>query len=236
MHKFVSTCRPCLRAMPRTLKEPLKPTLLPDRPWQQVHAEYKGPIGKRYYLHTFIDQFSKYLVVEVCDNTSWAKMEPQLDRVTGLLGNMDVLIPDGGPPYNSHDFKKYVEKKGIKHHLCAPENPMANGFVEVFQKVLAKMVLTAVAERRDLRKVIDSYLMAYRTAPHKTTGLSSYKMTFGRKMKTKLPQNLKRKIGSDREEEARAKQDHKKGQQKNAFDERQKAKDKKLNRGDEVLI
>ena len=38
---------------------------------------------------------------------------------------------------------------------------MVNGFVEVFLKVLAKMVHTAVVERKDLRKVIDSYLMAY---------------------------------------------------------------------------
>jgi hypothetical protein len=51
-------------------------------------------------------------------------------RVTGLLGNMDMLITNGGPPYNSHDFKKYMEKKGIKHHLCTPENPMANGMGE----------------------------------------------------------------------------------------------------------
>jgi hypothetical protein len=79
----------------RTLKEPLKPTVLPDSPWQRAHADYKGPIGQKYYLHTFINQFSKYLVVEVCENTSWAKMEPQLDRVMGLLGNMDVLIKDG---------------------------------------------------------------------------------------------------------------------------------------------
>ena len=64
--------------------------------------------------------------------------------MTGLL--------DGGLPYNSHDFEKYMEKKGIKHHLCTPENPIANGFVEVFQKVLAKMVHTAVAEKKDPRK------------------------------------------------------------------------------------
>ena len=47
VHKLVSTCRPCLAAVPGTLKEPLKPTLLPDGPWQQVHADYKGPIGKK---------------------------------------------------------------------------------------------------------------------------------------------------------------------------------------------
>ena len=76
--------------------EPLKPTMLPDGAWQQVHADYKGPIGRKYYLHTFIDQYSKYPLVEVCKNTSWDKMEPQLDRVTGLLGNMEVLVTDGG--------------------------------------------------------------------------------------------------------------------------------------------
>ena len=176
VHKLVSTCRPCLATVPGTQKEPLKPTLLPDAAWQRVHADYKGPIGKQYYLHTFIDQYSKYPVVEICDNTSWAQMEPQLDRVTGLLGNMEVLITDGGPPYSSHEFKKYMNKKGIQHHLCAPENPMANGFVEVFQKVLAKMVHTAIAEKKDVKKEIEHYLMAYRAAPHKTTGLSPYEM------------------------------------------------------------
>jgi hypothetical protein len=149
---------------------------------------------------------------------------------------MEVLVTDGGPPYSSHEFTKYVEKKGIKHHLCAPENPMANGFVEVFQKVLAKMVHTAVAKKKDPRRVIDHYLMAYRAAPHKTTGLSPYEMMFGRKMRTKLPQNLQKRKGSDREEEARAKHDEKKKQQKKAFDARQKAKEKKLKAGDEILI
>ena len=38
---------------------------------------------------------------------------------------------------------------------------MANSFMEVFQKVLAKIVHTVVVERRDPRKVIDSYLLAY---------------------------------------------------------------------------
>ena len=137
---------------------------------------------------------------------------------------------------SSHDFQKYLEKKGIKHHLCAPENPMANGFVEVFQKVLAKMVHTAVAEKKDPRRVIDHYLMAYRAAPHKTTGLSPYEMMFGRKMRTKLPQNLLKKKGSDREEEARAMHDQKKDVQKKAYNHKKKAKEKKLRAGDEVLI
>ena len=55
-------------------------------------------------------------------------------------------------------------------------------------------------------------------------------------MKTKLPQNLPRKKGSEKEEEARARHDRKKSEQKTVFDKKQKAKEKKLNQGDEVLI
>ena len=74
------------------------------------------------------------------------------------------------------------------------------------------MVHMTVAEKGDPRKVINSYLMAYRATLHKTTGLSPYEMKFGRKIKTKLPQNLKKKKGSDREDEARARHDLKKSQ------------------------
>ena len=109
------------------------PTMLPDQAWQQVHADFKGPIGKRYYLRTFIGQFSKYPVVEMCDSTSWEKMEPQLDRVTSMLGNMEVPVTDGGPPYSGHQFAKYMKERGIKHHTFTPESPQSNSFVEVFQ-------------------------------------------------------------------------------------------------------
>ena len=120
---FVEECRPCQIANPQTEQEPLKPTLLPDGAWQIVHADFKGPIGGKWYVHTFIDQFSKYPIVEVCKSTSWEHMKPQLQRITSLWGYMDTLVTDGGPPYDSHKFKQYMEDKGIYHHICTPENP-----------------------------------------------------------------------------------------------------------------
>ena len=64
VRKYVETCLACQADNPSTDQEPLKPTKLPDRPWRYIHADYKGPIGKKYYLHTFIDQYTKYPVVE----------------------------------------------------------------------------------------------------------------------------------------------------------------------------
>ena len=232
---YVETCKPCMAALPSTQQEPLRPTLLPDRAWQQVHADFKGPIGGKYYLHTFIDQFSKYPLVEVCTSTSWEKMKPQLENVTGMMGIMEILVTDGGPPYDSHSFKQYVRKMGINHHICTPENPQANGFVEVFQKVLIKMVHTAVVEKKDPREVIHQYLMAYRAAPHKTTGKSPYEMMFRRKMKTKIPQRMMRKDSAE-EVVTREKHDKEKLKQKEASDKRRRSRKKEVKAGDKIMI
>ena len=154
----MESCLACQAAEPRSGQEPLKPTMLPERPWQCLHADFKGPIGKKFYLHTFIDQYTKYPVVDLCTSTSWEAMEPMIENTLGLFGNVDSLTTDGGPPYNSRQFSKFAKKMGFHHHICTPENPQANGFVEVFQKVLVKMVHTAVVEGEDPKKVVQRYL------------------------------------------------------------------------------
>ena len=232
---YVETCRPCQAAVPGTGQEPLKPTLLPDRPWQMVHADFKGPIGKKYYLHTVIDQYSKFPMVEVCTSTSWEQMEPMLENAMSMLGNVEQLTTDGGPPYDSHGFEMFAKRMGFKHHICTPENPQANGFVEAFQKVLVKMVHTAVIEKQDPKKVVHRYLASYRAAPHKTTGKSPYELLFNRKMQTKLPQ-LSIKVNKKLDREVRSKHDDEKEKQKKYVDERRKAKEKKIEKGDQILI
>ena len=124
---------------------------------------------------------------------------------------------------------------GFKHRICTPENPQANGFVEVFQKVLIKMIHTTVAEKKDPRKVIHGYLASYRAAPHKTTGKSPYEMMFNRKMVTKLPQ-VKKKINEKLDKEVRSKHNAEKEKQKNYSDDKRKAKEKRIVPGDKILV
>ena len=209
--------------------------MLPDRPWQWVHADFKGPIGKRYYLHTIIDQYTKYPVVDIVASTSWEEMEPVVEKNMAMFGNVEKLTTDGGPPYNSKGFATYVKQMGITHHICTPENPQANGFVEVFQKVLIKMVHTAVVEGKDPEHVVQKYLAAYRAAPHKTTGKSPYELMFNRKMATKIPQILGR-VSKNLDAEVRQKHDENKNSQKEYADNKRKGKVKDIAVGDEVLV
>ena len=129
-------------------------------------------------------------MVEVCTSTNWEQMEPMMENALALFGNVESVTTDNGPPYNSHHFSKFAKKMGFHHRHCTPLNPQANGLVEVFQKVLAKMVHTAVIEGKDPRREVKRYLAAYRAVPHKTMGKSPYELMFGRRMMTKLPQTI----------------------------------------------
>ena len=90
-----------------------------------------------------------------------------MEMALGMFGNIEKVTTDGDPPYDSKEFRRMAKRMGFEHHICTPENPQTNGFVEVFQQVLVKMIHSAVVE-----KVLHRYLASYRAAPHKTTGKS----------------------------------------------------------------
>ena len=174
-------------------------------------------------------------VFKVSNSTNWDSMLPQLQKITSLWGCMDTIITDGGPPYDSQKFKDYMVTQGIQHHICTPENPQANGFVEVFQKVIVKIIHTAVVTKEDPKAAVEKYLMTYRAAPHKTTGKSPYELMFRRKMKTKLP-SIRTRQDNLIEKEARKKHDEEKQKQKERHDKKYKAKKKNIQPGDKVMI
>ena len=96
--KYVETCRPYHAAIPNTRPQPLKPNLLPEQPWQYVHANFKGPIGAKYYLHIVINQYSKCPEVDIVKSTSFKKLKPHLDRIIATDGIPEKLTNDNGSP------------------------------------------------------------------------------------------------------------------------------------------
>ena len=47
----------------------------------RLHANFKGLIGSKLYLHGLIDQFCKYPDVVVVSSISFSKLQPQLSRM-----------------------------------------------------------------------------------------------------------------------------------------------------------
>ena len=99
--EYVESCVACNASTSQFHPVPLAPNLLPDRPWQKVHADFKGPIGEKFYLHVVIDQYSKYPEVDLLTSTAFKKLKPVLNRIFATHGIPEQLTSDNGPPYNS---------------------------------------------------------------------------------------------------------------------------------------
>ena len=234
VRNYVETCRSCHAAIPNTCLQPLKPNLLPDRPWQYVHADFKGPIGAQYYLHVVIDQYSKYPEVDIVKSTSFEKLKPCLDRLMASHGIAEKLSTDNGSPYFSTEMKEYTKQLGVKHEPVTPD-PQSNIFAENVVKILCKFIHSTIAERKNPKTELQNFLPTYHSTPHTMTGKSPAEMLYGQTLKTKLLQIFTKKESHDQTKVC-GYHNAKKLQQKANFDRHQQGKDKHIKIGDKILI
>ena len=107
-----------------------------------------------------------------------------------MHGLVETITSDNGPQFTSSEFKNFLEENGIKHRRVTPYWPAANGGVERQNRTLLKAIRTAYIERKDWKSELLTFLMAYRSTPHKVTGVRPAELMYNRKMKTKLPDNF----------------------------------------------
>ncbi len=82
----INTCLGCQATTYKPVRDPLKPTPLPDRPWQRVDMDFWGPMPNGEYLLVIIDEYSRYPEVEFVRSTSAQAVIPHLDRVFPTTG------------------------------------------------------------------------------------------------------------------------------------------------------
>nr|GEV35530.1 retrotransposon protein, putative, Ty1-copia subclass [Tanacetum cinerariifolium] len=113
-----------------------------------IHTDVCGPLrhvsrkGASYFL-TFTDDFSRYGYVyllkhkhEVFENFYVFKSEVELQ----LGKKIKALHSDRGGEYLSQEFKDYLSKNGLVHHLTSPYTPQQNGVSERRNRTLLDMV------------------------------------------------------------------------------------------------
>ena len=66
--------------------------------------------------------------------------------------------------------------------------PQANGHVERQNRTLLKTLKVAHVEGKNLREELQKFLLAYKTTPQTSTGVTPAFLMFGRELETKLPE------------------------------------------------
>ena len=188
VEETIKACIPCQASNPQTPnREPIQPTPLPSEPWTCLSMDFSGPFPSGDYLLIVVDDYSRFPEVEIVKSTSASSVIPKLENIFARQGFPTTVKTDNGPPFTSHEFAEFAESCGFKHRKITPLHPEANGEAERFVKTLNRTVRAAIAENKNWKANLPTFLRMYRATPHTATKTSPFEALTGRKMKFGLP-------------------------------------------------
>lgn len=84
------------------------------------------------------------------------------------FGLPDVVVTDGGPPFNSKEFTDFMERHGVKVMKSPPYNPSSNGqaerMVRVVKESLKKFLLDPELSSASTEDLVSYFLFGYRNS------------------------------------------------------------------------
>ena len=109
-------------------KEPLIPSVLPERPWQKLGSDLFELQGKDYLL--IVDYFSRFVEVIKLTSTTSNAVITATKSVFSRYGVPELLMTDNGPQYVCAAFRQFAEEYNFEHITSSPHFPQSNGQAE----------------------------------------------------------------------------------------------------------
>ena len=235
---MVKACIPCQSVADKPKAEPLRPTVMPDRPWQEVHVDLCGPFPSGESLLVCEDACTRWPEVAILHSTTSAAIIGHLCKIFAVHGLPEKVVTDNGANLVSEEFENFVVTHAIKHQKVTPYWPQANAAVERFNNTIERAIRTAHAEGKDWCTDMYTFLLNYWATPHATTGVSPARLHLGREIRTKVPQ-VKVKLSDDLSaalQSAHLKERQAKQKIKAYADKRNRASPSDIKPGDQVLL
>ena len=176
---LLARCNICMQFR-ENAAEPMISIPRPERPWQFVGTDLFELHGKLYLL--VVDFFSRYIETAILSSSSAFAVIPHLKSIFARHGVPDLVISDGGPPYNSKSFTEFSVEYNFTHQKSSPKYPQGNGAAERAVGTVKSLLKKALAAKQD------PYLamLAYRTTPLEN-GFSPSQLLMGCGLRTPLP-------------------------------------------------
>ena len=178
-------CKACTEkktAPPRATLHPWEPA---SQPWERVHIDYAGPFQGTYLLIVY-DSYSRWVEVSPVKETTTVRTVHELRDMCARFGVPAQIVSDNGPQFVSKEFAEFVENNGIKHIRVAPYHQSSNGAAERAVQTVKNALKTSARDGGTLASRLQRFLLAYRVAPHQTTGRSPAELMLGRQPRTRL--------------------------------------------------
>ena len=159
----------------------------PEVPFEQTVADLFHLEG-----HTFLayaDRFSGWLEVDKLRGGSFHEVRKSLLRWFRTYGVPEELATDGGPLFQSFEYKRFLQRWGVETRLSSAYYPQSNGRAEAAVKS-AKRILLGNVDPTTGNLDTDAAaraIMLHRNTPAQDTGIAPSVMLFGRPLRDHLP-------------------------------------------------
>ncbi len=176
---LIKHCNECQVNQAKQQFEPLKPSVFPNEPWEELSSDFFGPMSDSSYWLVVSDDYSRYPVVKRVCSTSAEVNIPVLEEIFSTFGIPRVFKTDNGPPFQSHKFKEFAERMNFHHRRVTPYWPRSNGEAERFMQNLKKVLKNAQVNGNHKEQELQFFLRAYRATPHCVTKVPPSVLLFG---------------------------------------------------------
>ena len=206
---LAKSCSGCAQTQAMPNKANVYPWSYPEKPWQRIHIDFCE--YEKVQILVIIDAYSKWPEAVVMKDTTASRTIKVLKECFARYGIPDQIHSDNGPQFVSEEFKNFLRRNGIKQTLSAPYSPSTNGLAERFVKSVKQGIKSMKTPLKDetIHDKLAAFLLAYRNAPHSTTGESPATLFLGRSLKSRLDlvkPNIRNRVQQDQQKMAMSKQ------------------------------
>ena len=154
-------------------------------------------IGKHTYL-VCADRLSGWTEVMKIKDESFKSVKKHLLAMFERYGVPEEISSDGGPPFNSNEYKRFLERWNVEIRLSSAYYAQSNGRAEVAVKTVKRLLLgnlNPITGEVDTEQAARA-LLAHRNTPSQNSHISPSEMLYGHKIRDHLP-NKFRKLRKD---------------------------------------
>ena len=181
----VKSCEVCQLHRAAPAAAPLHPWEWPEKPWSRIHIDHAGPFMGQLFL-IVIDAYSKWIEVYPTSSTSATATIEILRRAFATHGLPEMVVSDNGTGFASEEFGNFMTKNGILHVKTAPRHPSSNGLVERSVRIFKEGMKKLEGSGGTVHTKLSRFLLAYRSTPQTTTGVTPAELLFNRRLRTRL--------------------------------------------------
>lgn len=187
--RWVKTCEPCTLMGKRNPPMPMQRSELPEAPWEELALDFNGPyqIYNGVMILHIVDSYSRFLIALPVKGTSFETTQAALEGIFETYGYPKAIKSDGGPPFNGHQWRKYLESRDVVMRLSTPQDAQSNGGIETYMRIVNKGMTAPSIEGGKWSQSLADAIAAHNAAVCTPINERPEVIMFGRRLKRNLP-------------------------------------------------